>query len=341
MPWPGLENAPANRPGQLYAGLAVFIACWALLATWIIPPLWTNLLPVGLALAVIGLGAPGYAIYRTWQGGTFAHRTIQVIETVSIAGLLVGGALIADGDTTRIVRSLLLAAGMVVSGSLLRRKEVRVWITTRTLDSPWVRRGAKFGKQQIIAGSVVAAAFLAIVGSAGYWLFGMAKASGTPPHTVSDLESGCNGSGGRRYFPQNDAYAGSGPHPIEVFIDDAAGYPEPLDPSPDDEQDLPGYWNPDSGDLWRVQLIACLDEVEDGRFVTDCRFTGNSMPQYSGVYDVTVYEARTGREVGTEQIAGDGKPDCPDMVFTEDTNPKLYTQPDSAELRDLLATYVR
>jgi hypothetical protein len=340
VPWPGLENAPTARPRQLKAGLAVFAVCWAVLAVWLLPPLWTSALPVGLALTVVGLAVPGYAFYRTWQGGTFAYRTMLSIATASIAALLVFGALIAGGDTTRLVLSLLLAAGMVVGMVLLRRKEVGAWITTRLLDSPWVRRGAKFGKQQIIAGATAAAALLAVIGSAGYWLFGMAKASDTPMRTLVDLESGCYGSGGRRYFPQNDAYGGSGPHPIAVFLDDTSGNPNPLDASSSDGQDQPDYWNWDRGDLHRVQLIACLGEVEDGQFVTDCRFTSDTVPQYSGVYAVTVYEARTGREVGTERIAGDGKPDCPDMVFTEDKNPLLYTQPDITELHNLLAKYV-
>ncbi|HSZ29506.1 MAG TPA: hypothetical protein VK784_07100, partial [Pseudonocardiaceae bacterium] len=340
VPWPGLEDAPTTPPWQLNAGLAVFAVCWAVLAVWLLPPLWTNTLPVGLALTVIGLAVPSYALYRTWQGGAFGYWTVLFLATVSLALLLVVGALIADGDTTRLVLSLLLAAGMVVSAVLLRRKEVGAWITTRLLDSPWVRGGVNIGKRQIVTGAVAVAVFLAVVGSAGYWLFGMPKENDKPLWTRGDLESGCYGSGGRRYFPQNDAYGGSGPHPIAVFVDDNPGSPSSLDASLGDEQDHPDYWNGDRGDPHRVQLIACLDEAEDGQFVTDCRFTSGTIPQYSRIYDVTVYEARTGRKVGTERIAGDGKPDCPYMVFTEDKSPRLYTKPDFTEFRNLLAKYV-
>jgi hypothetical protein len=90
-----------------------------------------------------------------------------------------------------------------------------------------------------------------------------------------------------------------------------------------------------------VQLVACLEPADEGRQVRTCTFdSGDEVPLYEATYDVTVYEARTGREVGTATIPAAVSASCP-MILTWDENedPKVLTEPSLTQVRQALAEF--
>ncbi|MFJ2192122.1 hypothetical protein ACIOJE_30000 [Kitasatospora sp. NPDC087861] len=53
-----------------------------------------------------------------------------------------------------------------------------------------------------------------------------------------------------------------------------------------------------------------------------------------------MYEARTGRKVGTEQLLGSAKPSCPGMAYLKKDVSKLHTEPEFADYQQVLRKYV-
>ncbi|MER6050411.1 hypothetical protein ABT168_23690 [Streptomyces sp. NPDC001793] len=51
-------------------------------------------------------------------------------------------------------------------------------------------------------------------------------------------------------------------------------------------------------------------------------------------------EARTGRKVGSEQLLGSGKPDCPGLVCLKRGTGELHTEPEFADYQAVLRKYV-
>ncbi|MFJ7279923.1 hypothetical protein [Kitasatospora sp. NPDC098663] len=102
----------------------------------------------------------------------------------------------------------------------------------------------------------------------------------------------------------------------------------------------PDYWSGTHLDPYRVQLIACLGSPDEGEFLTDCKFTSDTLKLYRGTYEVTVYEARTGKKVGTEQLLGSAKPSCPSMVYLKKDVSKLHSEPEFADYQQVLRKYV-
>ncbi|GAA4526616.1 hypothetical protein [Amycolatopsis samaneae] len=187
------------------------------------------------------------------------------------------------------------------------------------------------GRGRTLALRLVAVAVVAAIGYGGYWVLFAPKAADTPAR-VSDLKTGCSS----RYFPQNDAYTGTGPHPIGVFLTDDADFTTIASMG----GDVPPPWDDIRLNARQVQVIACLDKPEDGPYLKECAFKSDTLKLYQGVYDVTVYEAKTGKKLGTEQIRGSEKPSCPGMTFTKRGASSIHTEPDTAAYRALLGRYV-
>ncbi|HEY8457184.1 MAG TPA: hypothetical protein VIL34_16455 [Actinopolymorphaceae bacterium] len=148
----------------------------------------------------------------------------------------------------------------------------------------------------------------------------------------------------RRYFPDQPAYDGSGPHPVVVVLENPESHGKfrwrkqllmPSNPT----QRMPAYLNP--RDDSTVQLVACLSRTEEGRQVKTCDFSGKTnVPMYEASYEATVYEARTGKEVGTATIPQAVDAGCPAAVlYREGDEPKVYTKPSFTQVRDALAEF--
>ncbi|WP_411146794.1 hypothetical protein [Streptomyces sp. x-80] len=183
---------------------------------------------------------------------------------------------------------------------------------------------------------VTAVVMVAVVGYGVYWVLFEPKANDKALSRVSDFETGCGAGLARKYFPQAADRTGTGPHPIAMFTISESGAPRSLYPA----SGTADYWSGNTLDPHRVQLIACLDTPDEGEFLTDCKFTSDTIKLYRGVYDVTVYEARTGKKVGSEQLRGSGKPNCPGLVYLKKGTDSLHTEPEFADYQAVLRKYV-
>jgi hypothetical protein len=152
------------------------------------------------------------------------------------------------------------------------------------------------------------------------------------PASTSDLMKACEGKGVA--YSAAPAYAGSGPHPIAVFLSSA-----PADSVP---SALPGpasRWLPDS--TKNVQLIGCVQLSDKGpKSDVTCayNFLGapGPVPVFNGRYTITVYDLREHRKIASIEATGTDH-SCPKKIPVIDT---LFSGLTAARLNKLLAPYV-
>ncbi|MGW6423233.1 hypothetical protein ACWF82_11215 [Nocardia sp. NPDC055053] len=194
--------------------------------------------------------------------------------------------------------------------------------------------GPLFGKSKAV-GAIALVTVVCAVGYAVYWTFWTPKEHEGTLANIGDMEPACHDMGGK-FFPTAAEFTGPAPHPVVAFVDEQVGTSK----AEIGGFDTPREWGGRDLKPADVQLIACLDEPDDGKFLTDCEFTGSSLPLYQGRYDVTIREAKTGRKVGTAQMSGKSTPDCPFSALTKGDNPKIHTEPDLAEYQRVLGRFV-
>ncbi|SEP39507.1 hypothetical protein [Amycolatopsis saalfeldensis] len=217
---------------------------------------------------------------------------------------------------------------------------ISVAVRARKVPAPAGRPAPESGpgplsnRNRKLAVRLIAVAVVAAVGYGGYWVLFAPKAGNAAVSRVSDLEDGCAGI--RKYFPDNDAYTGPGPHPVAVFTTSDS---DSLDLA-SMGADVPPQWDDVRLDPRRVQVIACLDAPGDGPYLTDCKFTSDTLKLIQGTYDVTLYEAKTGEEIGTAQLLGSSQPGCPSLTLTKSGADSIHTEPDFAAYRAALGKYV-
>jgi hypothetical protein len=134
---------------------------------------------------------------------------------------------------------------------------------------------------------------------------------------------------------------GFGPHPIVVFRNNT------------DDQVITGgiqasflvsapgeVFNPT--DPSSVQLVACTQRTDAGGQVTTCSYNQGSAPMYRATVEITVYEARTGTQVG-EPITLEGQSqECPFSVsYRKSSEPRVYTTPTEQQYINALTPYVQ
>ena len=147
---------------------------------------------------------------------------------------------------------------------------------------------------------------------------------------------------GRKYFPDAAPYDGSAPHPVHVVIetpeeageDDASyGALGWRNVGPDDVRTI---LRPES-----VQLVACLDWVAGGDEIGRCDFEDHaSVPVRSATYDLTVYEARTGDEVGTDRIEDAHSTQCPNTWIFQGDDVTIFAAPTAQQLDAALEPFI-
>jgi hypothetical protein len=141
------------------------------------------------------------------------------------------------------------------------------------------------------------------------------RASDYPVRTTEDVGEVCDGF----FYPQAPPLAGAAPHPIVVSQQMNKNSTHRYHPAyvdlPDDlPESRQKAWQPD--DPATAQLVACVNLVESGRSLGDCKFDDPSpttAPMVEGIYEVTVYEVATRREIAKTRITGAGK--CPLVVL--------------------------
>lgn len=201
------------------------------------------------------------------------------------------------------------------------------------------RRGRRPGCVLVLVGALL------VVGGLGYllWTWLVAPKPSDQPLDSSAINSSC--SWPRKYFPDQPVYEGSEPHPVAVLIEEhsaSGSYYRKMLLLPSSVSDrTPGYLNP--RDDSTVQLLACLDQTEEGRQVKTCEFdSGEPVPMRQATYEVTVYEARTGDEVGKTSIRDAVRATCPTIItYRENEDPKLYTEPSLTQVEQALTAFTR
>ncbi|MGW1160285.1 hypothetical protein ACWD5Q_10695 [Streptomyces sp. NPDC002513] len=178
------------------------------------------------------------------------------------------------------------------------------------------------------------------------------SASPAPPaHPVatadSDFQTYCAKSGPSPLLTGQPAYGGKGPHPVLIAAQgDTELIAVTASPIPSAGSSIP----PD--DTYRplpekAQLVACVGKEGTGPLLETCRYLGHGDDYIrywrQGKYRVTVYEARSGRKIGTTRISGADHFKCdPSLVFfgSEDHTETILTEPTRAEFKKVLARWV-
>jgi hypothetical protein len=154
---------------------------------------------------------------------------------------------------------------------------------------------------------------------------------------------GC-GKFARKYFPDAAPYAASGKRPVEIFVrSDGENQFNSALLLPRKGGTIPQHWRLRSEQYKQVQLIACAEQTDTGDRLKTCHFDEPEPVDAelrSADYRVTVYEAKTGKEVGHAEIAGAGRADCPPLKYhREGDDIELYSTPTAEQYRAAISRY--
>lgn len=340
LSWLGLEAVHTRRPRAFVPGLVVFGLWWSGMSLWILVTTWTTIptLAPGTAVLAIALGAA--TTHQAGRGGLLAPGLLRFVHVVSLVGLLLFGVVfsIGVGDAANAVLATVLSAGAIASAVLLVRRSGD-WIAARMLHPRLGERGLVVGKRdlQLLASGIVLLVVV-ITGTALLYFTVPTAKEYTPDDGDHALREGCSTVAGRNYFPQNAPHTAHGPRTIAAFLSSDS---DRFKPALSVYQQSGPHAEHRLRSPHQVQLIACLTPAEPGPRLNTCTDVHDTeVPLRQGFYDATVYEARTGREVGTERIVGDRSPDCPPLVTTAAEGHEEYTDPGEDELRHVLGKYV-
>ncbi|SDD75730.1 hypothetical protein SAMN05216270_10792 [Glycomyces harbinensis] len=151
-------------------------------------------------------------------------------------------------------------------------------------------------------------------------------------------------------IPSAPAYTGAGPHPVVVFQD--SDLSSDLTNAIPRERDFPEEWIAPEGesgpDATKAQLVLCLTETRQTGTTSlgRCEYLDHTRDVFPASYTFEVHETRTGRSVGTFDVAGADVGDelpCPyagDLWPTENDAADLLHLWDADALADAAAQYV-
>lgn len=165
------------------------------------------------------------------------------------------------------------------------------------------------------------------------------RASDYPARTAEDLGRVCQGW----YYPQSPPFAGAAPHPVVASLkqrrdSDFRFHPATLDVPYDLPQRLQAAWQP--ADAGSAQLVACVDLVDTGRPLGECRFDDpqpTTVPMVEGVHRVRLHEAATGRVVAEVRLSGARS--CPHVILLG-ADRTIYSEVTGRQLWEALRRYV-
>lgn len=180
-------------------------------------------------------------------------------------------------------------------------------------------------------------ALVVVVGIPAAGIYAFVQWINQPVHQVAedvrDYETLCNG----REIPGAAGYTpGDGPHPVAVFESVRTSEDTPSQVSLDlGKQGSP--FNPD--DPASVRLVACAERTGTGDVVASCEFTSENVDMRSATAEITVYEAKTGDQVGEPvEVVGEDE-SCPGIVSFKGTL-SLYTVPSETQFLAALEPFV-
>ena len=106
--------------------------------------------------------------------------------------------------------------------------------------------------------------------------------------------------------------------------------------------DIKDSWRVDNDTPGAVQLVACLDFKGGSMAGKDCQFESDgenvSIPLYHSQYKLTVYEAKTGEVVTSEDIETNTN-ECPSFASYIKSDPKVYETPSGDLIEGVLTPY--
>ncbi len=154
---------------------------------------------------------------------------------------------------------------------------------------------------------------------------------------LDDFNQVCSGT---RVLNSADYKTGTKPHPIALFIS------SPVDP----QSYLPysvffkdTQWAADSKAADKTQLVACFKRVATNEKLMDCRVSSGgqlfTVPLVAVTYKMTVYEAQSGKEVGSKDIKATSGV-CETVGAFTQSNPTYYSKPTDADIVAAIAEYV-
>ncbi len=204
-------------------------------------------------------------------------------------------------------------------------------------------RGSDGGWGGVILGGLLVAVLYGGSQLIGWLSSNDPVASSIPARELSDLAALCDEQD-PKFFPDNAAYAGQGQHIIATFQRSTMPTAMLLPIATSGDAEVPKAWLPDTDRPEQVALVACVDEPDEGERVGVCSFDSPpvTFDLYRGHYDVTVYEAKTGREVtSVDEVRGEDQGGCPPLTsYREGESPEFYTNVDTTALRAALAPFV-
>ncbi|TQM01928.1 hypothetical protein [Pseudonocardia kunmingensis] len=170
----------------------------------------------------------------------------------------------------------------------------------------------------------------------------------SPTASLSDVCS----PGAWRYFPDAPAYAGNGPHQIEVYQGYTTAWREkqyygvnvPVEISKVVGADVPiaerVAWA--ATDATKTRLVACIepagDAVDTG---LRCEYPDGSASLYQRIATLWLIEVRTARVIAEWEDLAPGDPQCPGTAVVDADNPRIYGPgPDLGDVVERVRSYV-
>jgi hypothetical protein len=174
---------------------------------------------------------------------------------------------------------------------------------------------------------------------------GGATPSGELPDFSQDFDRLCSSQVGFAGAAAYDA-SGASPHPVIVFVEDDTTEGRYIESG----ATLPDGWLvvqdgnfEDNSDLATTQLVACANRTSSTPNGTACDFDNDgetlTLNLVDASYDLVVYEAATGAEVGRATVEA-ATTDCPFMVFVDEGQTDYVNTPTSDDLTAALKPFV-
>jgi len=170
-------------------------------------------------------------------------------------------------------------------------------------------------------------------------------AAGELPDFAQDFDRVCSSQVG---FAGASAYEASGasPHPVVVFVEDGVDKGRYITSG----ATLPEGWQvvddsnfEDNTDLQVAQLVACANRASTTPNGTTCDFDNDgetlTLNLVDASYDLVVYEAVTGTEVGRTTVEA-ATTDCPFTVFVKEGQKDYVNTPTADALTGALKPFV-
>lgn len=156
--------------------------------------------------------------------------------------------------------------------------------------------------------------------------------------TLSDFEKVCSGV----TVSNAAAVTSAVPHPIAFFQQSILAADEYTSATITLSDKT---WQAESQNPTNTQLVGCFKRASETAANKNCEYNDTStnkkvsIPLYSVVYDLTVYESKTGKKLGAKQVSGPAT-SCPSFASYNKSDPKLYGEPDPGSVSQSVKEFV-